>query len=105
LKACAIDLLLVLHQDVLEAHRAEARAPVLDHAADALGQGGEGGVGVREERVAAIGRDLQRVEKRSRIGDGLVLPVGVPAPPGPPEPDGLAVLLDVRDDEDLRPHR
>jgi hypothetical protein len=56
---------------------------------------------VGEERVAAFARQFLRMQQRAEAGLGLVRDVRVPVDARVAQTDGLAVLLDVGDDQDL----
>src|ERR671935_846350 len=67
---------------VMQPYPAEARTPSHDRAAHLRRQRLEGAVHVGEEGIAALGRELERMEERAGVGNRLVLAVGVPAPAG-----------------------
>ena len=72
-----------------------------DFALEVIGQRIPRRVLVGEQRVAALGRQLLRMEHRAQARRLFIGQVGMPEVAGVAQPDRLAVLLDIRDDEHL----
>jgi hypothetical protein len=76
-------------------------AGALDRALQVRRQRFPAAVLVGEQRAAAVKRQFLRVQHRAEAGHRLVRQVRVPVMAGVAQPDRLAILLDIRDDQHL----
>ena len=87
--------------DMMQRGAAEACPPAGELRPHRLRQRLTGGVHVGEDRVALLGRHLQRIEKGAGVRHRLVFAVGMKPHAGAAQAELFSVLLRVPDDEDL----